>query len=251
MRILVSNDDGIHAPGIKVLERAARKLTNDVWIVAPETEQSAASHSLTLHRPLRLRRLARRRFAVNGTPTDCIYLALNKILASGPPDLVLSGVNNGSNVGEDVTYSGTIAAAMEATLLGVPAMAFSQAYDNGERVKWATAERWTPRVVRALLNEGWPERVLINVNFPDVPATRVQGIRAVRQGLHEVGDSFEERIDPRGRTYYWVAAAPPFEDLGGRGTDLRATNEGYISVTPLHLDLTHRATLRALRKAFP
>ena len=140
MRILVSNDDGIDTPGIKVLERVARGLSKDVWVVAPETQQSAASHSLTLHRPLRLRKISRRRYAVNGTPTDCVFLAFNKILADGPPDLVLSGVNDGPNVGEDVTYSGTIAAAMEATLFGAPAVAFSQAYGDDRKHHWGTAE---------------------------------------------------------------------------------------------------------------
>jgi 5'-nucleotidase len=251
MRILVTNDDGINAPGIKVLERIARSLSDDVWVVAPETQQSAASHSLTLHRPLRLRRLSKRRHAANGTPTDCVYLAFNKVLADGLPNLVLSGVNEGSNVGEDVTYSGTIAAAMEATLLGAPAIALSQSYNNGGRVKWATAERWGSRVVRALLKERWPDRVLINVNFPDIAADEVKGIRAGHQGLHAVGDSFEERIDPRGAPYYWIGASPPADHGGLRGTDLNAIDEGYISVTPLHMDLTHSKTLTKLRKVFP
>ena len=251
MRILVANDDGIGAPGIKCLERAARQLSDDVWVVAPEAEQSAASHSLTLHRPLRLRRISRRRFAVNGTPTDCVYLAFNKLLSDHRPDLVLSGINRGSNVGEDVTYSGTIAAAMEATLLGVPAIALSQFYDDSRRVHWATAERWTPRVVRALLDQGWPDGVLINVNFPARAADQVRGMRAGRQGTHQVGDSLEERVDPRGGLYYWVGQTTPEDTGDAAGTDLRAIKQGYISLTPLHLDLTHGPSLRRLRKAFP
>lgn len=249
MRILLVNDDGILAPGLKILERAAKTLSKDIWVVAPETEQSAASHSLTLHRPLRLRRISRRRFAVDGTPTDCVYLAFNKVLADGPPDLVLSGVNRGSNVGEDVTYSGTIAAAMEATLLGAPAVALSQFYGDGQRIKWTTAERWTPKVVRALLRQGWPSNVLINVNFPDVSADHVAGMRACRQGVHEVGDTFEERIDPRGGSYYWVGMAREENQRGERGTDLRAINDGYVSVTPLHLDLTHQPSMKDMREA--
>ena len=207
MRILVCNDDGIDAPGIKVLERVARVLSKDVWVVAPETQQSAASHSLTLHRPLRLRKISRRRYAVNGTPTDCVFLAFNKILADGLPDLVLSGVNDGPNVGEDVTYSGTIAAAMEATLFGAPAVAFSQAYGDGRKHQWATAEQWAGRLLPMLIERGWPARVLINVNFPDLAAADVRGIRVVRQGLHALDDTLEERIDPRGAPYYWIWGA--------------------------------------------
>ena len=249
MRILVSNDDGIDAPGIKVLERVARGLSRDVWVVAPETQQSAASHSLTLHRPLRIRRISRRRHAVNGTPTDCIFLAFNKIMADNPPDLVLSGVNDGPNVGEDVTYSGTIAAAMEATLLGAPAIALSQAYGNGRQQNWATAEHWAGPLLRTLVERGWPKRVLINVNFPDAAADDVRGIRVVRQGLHVVDDTLEERIDPRGAPYYGIGAPWPTSVAGQRGTDTEAIDEGYVAVTPLHMDLTHRRTLTWLREA--
>ncbi len=251
MRILISNDDGILAPGLKSLERIARMLSKDVWVVAPETEQSAASHSLTLHRPLSLRRITARRWAVNGTPTDSVYLALHKVMAGKRPDLVLSGVNRGGNIGEDVTYSGTIAAAMEATLLGVPAIALSQVYGDGGRVRWNTAEQWGVKVVRALLKQGWPANVLINVNFPDIPAAKVRGIRASKQGEHEVEDAFEERVDPRGRTYYWIGQDDDGAVDGARGTDLRTINDGYVAITPLHLDLTHRPSLRALSKAFP
>ena len=248
MRILVCNDDGIGAPGIKVLERVARGLSKDVWVVAPETQQSAASHSLTLHRPLRLRKISRRRYAVNGTPTDCVFLAFNKILADGLPDLVLSGVNDGPNVGEDVTYSGTIAAAMEATLFGAPAVAFSQAYGDGRKHQWATAEQWAGRLLPMLIERGWPARVLINVNFPDLAAADVRGIRVVRQGLHALDDTLEERIDPRGAPYYWIGAQLPATGSGQRGTDMSAIDEGYVSVTPLHMDLTHRRTLTWLRE---
>ena len=249
MRILVCNDDGIAAPGIKVLERVARGLSDDVWVVAPETQQSAASHSLTLHRPLRIRRISKRRHAVNGTPTDCVFLAFNKILADRKPDLVLSGVNDGPNVGEDVTYSGTIAAAMEATLFGVPAIAFSQAYGHGRHHHWATAEHWGGSLLRTLVERGWPARVLINVNFPDAPVAEVRGIRVVRQGLHELDDTLEERTDPRGAPYYWIGVPLPATGAGQRGTDMEAIDDGYVAVTPLHMDLTHRRTLTWLRKA--
>lgn len=248
MRILISNDDGINAPGIKVLERAARTLTNDIWVVAPETEQSATSHSLTLHRPLSIRRISRRRFAVNGTPTDSVYLAFNKILAGRKPDLVLSGVNRGSNIGEDVTYSGTVAAAMEGTLLGSPAIAFSQVYEDGHRIKWKTAESWVPKVVKKLLKTGWPEGVLVNVNFPDRSHDKIAGMRVCRQGLEEVSDALEERIDPRGRTYYWIGQAKRERSRGKTGSDLRAISDGCISITPLHLDLTHGRSLTRMGK---
>ena len=200
--------------------------------MAPETQQSAASHSLTLHRPLRIRRISKRRHAVNGTPTDCVFLAFNKIMADGPPDLVLSGVNDGPNVGEDVTYSGTIAAAMEATLFGAPAVALSQAYGDGRKHHWATAEQWAGRLLPMLIERGWPKRVLINVNFPDLPAAEVRGIKVVRQGLHALDDTLEERIDPRGRPYYWIGAQLPAAGSGQRGTDMNALDEGYVSVTP-------------------
>lgn len=248
MRILVTNDDGVMARGLKVLERAARALSKDVWVVAPETEQSASAHSLSLHRPLRIRPISRRRYAVDGTPTDCVYLAFNKILVKNPPELVLSGVNRGSNIGEDVTYSGTVAAAMEAMLLGAPAIAFSQVYEDGERVGWPTAERWLPKVMRYLMDQGWPANILMNVNFPDTPPDKVAGIRACKQGLHEVEDMLEERIDPRGRPYYWVGMTRKENHAGAPGTDLRAISDGYVAVTPLHLDLTHKPTLKQLSK---
>jgi 5'-nucleotidase len=251
MRILISNDDGILEPGLKALERVARAFTKDVWVVAPETEQSAASHSLTLHRPLSLRRVSARRWAVNGTPTDCVYLALNKVLRDKPPDLMLSGVNRGGNIGDDVTYSGTIAAAMEATLFGVPSIAFSQVYEDGGRIRWNTSEQWGIKTVRALRRQGWPANVLINVNFPDLAPAKVRGIRAVGQSAHDVGSDFDERVDPRGRVYYWIGQDKAEIPHGARGTDLRAVDEGYVAVTPLHLDLTHRPSLARLRKAFP
>lgn len=249
-RILLSNDDGIDAPGLKVLERAARELTDDVWIVAPETEQSGASHSLTLHRPLRVREVEPRRIAVDGTPSDSILLAINRILADRRPDLVLAGINRGANLGEDVTYSGTIAAAMEATLLGVPAIALSQIAESEETAQWATAAAHFARVVRGLAQVGWPRNVFINVNFPDVPPGKVTGIRVTAQGRHKLGDELVERHDPRGRPYFWIG--PMRKNEATRpGSDLAATNAGAISITPLYMDLTHTRTMRRLREVFP
>ncbi len=249
MRILVSNDDGIAAPGLKVLERIARELGRDVWVVAPETEQSGAAHSLTLHRPLRVRRITRRRFAVDGTPTDCVMLAINTLIPGRKPDLMLSGVNRGSNLADDVTYSGTIAAAFEATLLGVPAIALSQRYANGHAVQWTTAAQHAPGLIRRLVEIGWPEDVTINVNFPDAPADAVTEVVVCRQGRHKFGDVLSERIDPRGRPYYWIGAVRR-EGENAPDTDIAVVEDGGIAVTPLHLDLTHGPTKEHLRRAF-
>jgi 5'-nucleotidase len=247
-RILVTNDDGIHAPGLKALEKIARSLSRDVWVVAPESEQSAVSHSLTIRTPLRIRRSQRRRFAVDGTPTDCVLLAVNHILKDRKPTLCLSGVNRGGNLGEDVIYSGTVAAAMEATMLGVPAIALSQHMKRGHPVKWATAEAHAADVIRRLSRAGWPAGTLINVNFPDVVAESVKGLVMAPQGRHKIGDELVERTDPRGVHYYWIGAMRQ-EDAIAKGTDIAACQDGYISATPLYLDLTHRAALRRLQKA--
>ena len=249
LRILVTNDDGINAPGLKVLERIAKQLSDDVWVVAPETEQSGASHSLTLHDPLRKRRLSNRRYSVNGTPTDCVLMALGKIIPPPRPTLVLSGVNRGANLAEDVSYSGTIAAAMEGTLLGVPSVALSLVCRNGHPVHWPTAEVHAPELLRKLLKRGWPEGVLININFPDVAAGAVTGARVSVQGLRDAESIVvHERQDPRGNAYYWVgfrktSSTPP------KNTDLGVVQAGGISVTPLQLDLTHEGARRALQAA--
>ena len=246
-RILLSNDDGIAATGLKVLERVARKLSRDVWVVAPETEQSAASHSLTLRRPLRIRKLSARKFAVDGTPTDSVLLAIKKILRDHPPDIVLSGVNRGANMGEDVTYSGTIAAAMEGTLLGIRSVALSQLYSDGERTKWAAAEEHAPDLLRRLAAAPWQRNVMINVNFPDVAAEKVAGVDIVALGRRKIGGELSEGFDPRGRPYYWVGGLRD-EEPKRRQTDLATVYGGAISVTPLYLDMTHRPSIRALRK---
>ena len=248
-RILVTNDDGIHAPGLKILEDVARTLSSDVWVVAPEAEQSAASHSLTLRRPLRIREISPRHFAVDGTPTDCVLLAVNHILKAEKPTLCLSGVNRGGNLGEDVTYSGTIAAAMEATLLGLPAVAFSQVYADRARIPWATAQHHAVKVLHKLSQVAWPTSVLMNVNFPDCPPEGVKGIAVVAQGRHKIGDQLVETTDPRGEPYYWIGAMR-LEDPTREGTDIAAIREDKISITPLYLDLTHRPSLHKLAAAF-
>lgn len=249
-RILVSNDDGVNARGLKVLEAIARTLSDDVWVVAPETNQSGAAHSLTLTRPLRLRRHGERRFAVDGTPTDCVLIALQRVIEGPPVDLVLSGINHGGNLGEDVTYSGTVAAAMEATLLKVPAIALSQVCGNRQDIPWATAERWAPLVIGRLLDAPWPEDVLINVNFPDLPGEAVRGVRVTAQGKRKIGDVLVERVDPRGEPYIWIGALREEEARARAGTDLAAVAEGFVSVTPVHLDMTHGPSASGLRARF-
>lgn len=252
MRILLSNDDGIHAPGLKVLEKIARSLSSDVWVVAPESEQSGAGHSLTLADPLRLRKISAKKYAVSGTPTDCVLMAIKHVMIDDKPDLVLSGVNRGQNVADDVTYSGTIAAAMEGTVLGVPSIALSQAYgfDGKQNVHWSTAEDHAPAIIEKLVSIGWQPDVLMNVNFPDVPPHQVGGIDVTRQGKRDQSlIKIEERIDARANPYYWtgfqrIPSNPPV------GTDLRSIYDRRISITPLHLDLTHGAARKKLDAAF-
>ena len=249
LRVLVTNDDGIAAPGIAILERVARELSDDVWVVAPETNQSGSSHSLTMRRPLRIREVGDQRFAIDGTPTDCVMLALQAVIKGQPVDLVLSGVNHGGNLGEDVTYSGTVAAAMEATLFNVPSVALSQACTNGKRVEWATAERYAGDALTRLISDDWPPDLLININFPDRSPEDVKGFKVTAQGKRKLGDELLERIDPRGEPYVWIGGLRIDEALQ-EGTDLHAVSEGYVSITPIHMDMTHRASFKRLRAAF-
>ncbi len=248
MRILITNDDGIHAPGLKSLERIARALSDDIWTVAPESEQSGASRSLTLADPLRLRKLDERTFAIKGTPTDCVLMAAKKIMPS-MPDLVLSGVNRGQNIAEDVTYSGTIAAAMEGTALGVRSIALSQSYgfDNSAVIKWETAEKHGPNLVSRLLKAPWGEGILVNVNFPDVLPDAVEGIDVTDQGKRDQALlEIDERRDARGRRYFWLGFEARRSDPRV-GTDLYSVYNSRISVTPLHMNLTHSETKDTLR----
>ena len=248
-RILISNDDGIDAPGIKLLEKIARDLTDDVWIVAPELEQSGASHSLTTRRPLRMTERGPRRYAVDGTPTDCILLAVKRLLRDAPPTLVLSGINAGSNVGEDLTYSGTVAAAMEATLLGIPAIALSQDYGDSGPIPWHTGEALAPGIIRRLLALHWPEHTLFNINFPAAEPAQSKGIAVTAQGKRAIADNLTERLDPRGRPYYWIG---PVRDTGRAepGTDVAALADDCVSITPIYLDLTNIPVLASLKKVF-
>lgn len=251
MRILLTNDDGFHAPGLAVLERIARTLSDDIWIVAPAEEQSGTGRSLTITRPVRVRRYDDRRFAVTGTPTDAVMMALAKLM-DGWPDLILSGVNRGANLAEDVSYSGTVSAAMEGAFAGVRSIALSQLYAEagpGEKVSFAAAEAWGERVIRPLIAADWSPRTVVNVNFPPLPPGEVKGVRVARQGLRDHGRvRLDERTDPRGFDYYWIGLNRVPHDPEP-GTDLHAIGEGFISVTPLHLDLTHEASLATLGRA--
>jgi 5'-nucleotidase len=212
MRILLTNDDGVNAAGLKVLERIAARFSDDVWIVAPTEEQSGAGHSLTLTRPVRLRKLGERRFCVTGTPTDAVMMGLAHILKDTRPDLVLSGVNRGANLGEDVTYSGTCSAAMEGALAGIPSIALSQAYAKegmGDTVPFAAAEAWAERVLAPLLAAPMEPRTLVNVNFPALAPDSVRGIRVCRQGFRDYGRlKIVQRTDPRGYDYFWFGLGP-------------------------------------------
>lgn len=248
-RILVTNDDGINAEGLAALEAVARQVTDDVVVCAPEQEQSGAGHSLTIHRPLRLREVAANRFAIDGTPTDCVLVAINHIFADERPTLVLSGINHGPNMAEDVTYSGTVAAAMEATLLGVPAMAVSMALAAGTVCDWEAPRRYIPAILERICQGGWPAEVLMNVNFPARPGRDVTGLQVVPQGRQKKGDTIHERVDPRGRRYFWIGEANSLVDQE-QACDVTAVADGAVSLTPIHLDMTHQATLARLHDVF-
>lgn len=253
MRILLTNDDGVHASGLKLLEEVARAFTDDLWIVAPAEEQSGTGHSLTLTRPVRLRRLGEKKFAVAGTPTDAVLMALFHLMPDARPDVIISGVNRGANLAEDVTYSGTVSAAMEGALAGVRAIALSQVYARegmGDTVPFAAAQHWAPRVLEHLLGTEMAPGTLVNVNFPALPPEQVRGVRVVRQGIRDYGRTrIIQRTDPRGYPYYWFGLGPSVE-TPGHSTDLEAVNDGFVSVTPLHLDLTHEPSLALLAERF-
>ena len=230
-RILVTNDDGIFSEGIKRLATALSEIA-EVVVVAPDREQSAMGHALTLSRPLRMQKVQENWYAVDGTPTDCVNLGVLSILKDNPPDLVCSGVNFGLNLGDDVTYSGTVSATFEGTLLGIPSVAFSQ--EVAEGFSFGPAAQFARAIVETLRTEELPRDLLLNVN---VPAGPIQGVRFTRLGRRVYKQSVIEKLDPRGRKYYWIAGTPQWDRASG--TDYEAISTGYVSVTPLHLDLTY------------
>ncbi len=244
-KILVTNDDGVYHDGIGVLESIARKLSDNVWVVAPETEQSCKSHSLTLDRPLNVKQLDEKRFHVNGTPSDTVLLAINHLFKDKKPDLVLSGINFGRNAGIDVSYSGTVAAAIEATMLGIPAIALSQVLTDS-KTDWVHVKAHGETVVRKLLALGeWPQHTLMNVNFPQDDMT-VRGVRVASQLGGKTHDEVIERTGIWGQTYFWVGHSAYTH---GEGTDVAALNDGYISVTPIKLDMTDYGFMEKMRGA--
>ena len=240
--ILVTNDDGIDAGGIRALGRALAPL-GEIYTVAPDRERTAAGHALTLSRPLRARAVGPRRFSVDGTPTDCVTLGVMRLLPR-KPDLVASGINHGTNLGDDVTYSGTVSAAFEATLLGIPAFAVS--VDGCGRFRFQPAADFACALARRVLDEGLPRATLLNVNVPDLPTARIRGVAITRQGRREYREMIVEKADPRGRTYYWIGGADPVW-APVPDSDAAALVAGRISITPLHLDLTHHRARAALR----
>ncbi|MCP9222251.1 5'/3'-nucleotidase SurE [Erythrobacter sp. LQ02-29] len=252
MKILLTNDDGVHAPGLEVLEAIAREFTDDIWICAPDEEQSGMGHALTLTRPVRLRKHGERRFSVTGTPTDSVTMGLRNVM-DGAPDAILSGVNRGANLADDITYSGTVSAAIEGALAGIRSIALSQVTSRDGEAGADTfdaARKWGAKVLAPLLDAPLPRRTLVNVNFPAIAGEAVKGIRAVRQGFHDYSrGTVVEGRDPRGFRYYWFGLQAIEHSLD-HGTDLEAIDEGYVSVTPLQLDLTHHASLGELGERF-
>jgi 5'-nucleotidase len=253
VRILLTNDDGIHAEGLEALERIARVLSDDIWVCAPEYEQSGASRSLTLDEPIRVRQMSDRRFSTTGTPTDCVMMAVTELMGGLRPDLVLSGVNRGANLAEDVTMSGTVAGAIEGMALGIPSIALSQMSwpISGQEMStaplYAPAEHFGPGLVRRLVAIGWPKDVVMNVNFPSRAIEAITEVEVTRQTFRDVQvRRAEKRTDTRGNAYYWMGYRPE-KSRPAPGTDLAAIYDGKISVTPLHIDLTHLATVNTMR----
>ncbi|MBI5674605.1 MAG: 5'/3'-nucleotidase SurE [Nitrospirae bacterium] len=247
--ILVTNDDGISSQGIKILAKMLES-AGDVYVVAPETEQSAVAHSLTLHRPLKFDKAGKRAFSINGTPTDCVIIGINKLLPQRP-DIIVSGINNGGNLGDDVTYSGTVAAAMEGTLLGIPSIAISLAKEmnNGaDRQRTAAlkeAAGFAVKLTGIVLKNGLPKETLLNVNVPDIK--KIKGVKFTVQGKRIYDNALKELQDPRGRRFYWIGGGAS-QGRGGENTDIEAVQDGYISITPVHLDLTNHKALKHIKE---
>ena len=240
--ILITNDDGIDATGLRHLYGALKKV-GKVYVVAPDRKRSATSHSLTLHKPLRVERVKRDWYHISGTPTDCVNLALNTIVNKKRPDLLVSGINLGANLGDDVTYSGTVSAAIEGTLLGIPSIAVS--VDGRGKMEYAAAAGFTVKLACLVMEKGMPEDTLLNVNVPNLPAHEIKGVKITQQGKRIWEDSVVQRVDPRGEKYYWIGG----NYLGWRreeGSDIHAVKNGYISITPLHLDLTNYRAMKEL-----
>lgn len=244
MKILVTNDDGINAPGIKALAKALETV-GEVAVVAPDRERSAVSHALTLHQPLRAECLSPGRYSVDGTPTDCVNLGIHSLL-DFHPDLVVSGINRGANLGDDVTYSGTVAAAMEATLMGIPAFAVSLVCSK-EHGDYSAAASFAAQLAGKIAENGLPKDTFLNVNVPDIPAGRLDGPLVTTQGKRRYEGTIVDKVDPRGRSYYWIGTTD-LDFLDIEGSDFSAISRGHISVTPLHLDMTNHRSISLLKQ---
>ncbi|RFA27267.1 5'/3'-nucleotidase SurE [Alkalilimnicola ehrlichii] len=246
-RILITNDDGYRAEGLKVMEQIANELSDDVWVIAPEHDQSGTSHSISLHQPLRVYSWSERHHSVAGTPSDCVLLGVEQLMKDRPPSLILSGVNCGGNVADAVPYSGTVGAAMTALLLGLPAIALSQTFRNRDQVRWDTAARLGPPLVRDLVTNGWPTEVCLNINFPDEPADAIEGLQITRQGRGSIsGVQVEERFDTRGLPYYWLGFSRSPEQVTGEDTDVAALRSRCVSVNPLRFERAPEGEWQAL-----
>ena len=245
-RVLLTNDDGIDAPGLRILEEVAATLAQEVWVVAPEHDRSGTSHSISLHAPLRVNDEGMRRFSVSGTPGDCVVMALRHLMADAPPSLILSGINRGANLGVETVFSGTVGAAMTGLLLGTPAIALSQVFSDRDAVRWDTARRLAPGVIRRLWEKRWNANACLNVNFPDVPADQAGPMTLTRQGAGLVKNiDALPRVDPRGFTYFWLQfKRQPFEDQPESET--AAVASGKVSVTPLQFERTNEAVYEDL-----
>jgi 5'-nucleotidase len=248
VRILVSNDDGIDAPGISILANAMQGF-GEVYVVAPDREKSGAGHSLTLYRPLRILQRSERWYAVDGTPTDCVTLALKAIMKKNPPQLIVSGINSGPNLGDDITYSGTVSVALEGTILGVQSVAFSLAKKREEVPNYVPAAYFAQKVVKRMLAEPLPSDVLLNVNIPNTKGDKIEAFEWTRMGKRRYSDAIPERIDPRGKKYYWIGG-DEMEFDSGPGSDGEAIKAGKVSITPVRLDLTHDLYLERFRNGW-
>lgn len=244
--ILVTNDDGVHSPGIIALYRAMKTL-GEAYIVAPDRERSAAGHSLTLHRPLKAEEIREHVYSINGTPTDCVTLGINKVLPARP-SLVVSGINKGGNLGDDITYSGTVSAAVEGTICGIPSLAFSLISDK--HYHFDTASAFALKLARFVLENSLPYDTLLNINIPNMPKEGIRGVKITRQGKRIYDNSIQETYDPRGQKHYWIGGGQPYWERG-EDTDIEAVQADYISVTPVHLDLTNYDALAFFTKKSP
>ncbi|MEE9271898.1 MAG: 5'/3'-nucleotidase SurE [Robiginitomaculum sp.] len=254
MRILLTNDDGVSAPGLRVLKEITLGVSDDVWIVAPAQEQSAASRGVSVHNPVFARKLDEKTYSVSGTPTDCVIIALRELMLDNPPDLILSGVNHGHNIAEDIGFSGTVAGALQGMQMGIASISLSQARGleayNNNKANWDTALKHGAGLIKKLLKQGWPKNVVLNINFPDVKGDKIKGIQITRQGKRDFEMSnIDKRMHPRGGHYYWLTYKGGKSDPAA-GTDLRAVYDDYISITPIHIDHTHTITLAALADGF-